>query len=218
MYSKSLSGFWSCNKNVIAYFTAIAVLVILLSNLLYLPGPGSLKTIAIYSHICVTGLSILCLISFPFLFIGLFISFFLLKEFRKTISLILIGSTLVLLNTTMINRLFMNYSREYTIRESSHLIHSIEVFRLSNERYPQAISDLVPDYQKEALAPGIIGISRISYSEIGDSFELEFRQFSGTGFNPEIVIYSPKGEQFSRGNLPQLYETSEENWKYFYFD
>ncbi len=201
----------------VIFILLAAIIIIGLINLLYLPGPDYLhfSSIIIYSIMqLVTGFLIFVLPA------GI-IWFLINKEKKKNLRypIILISfSIFLLINGFFLTKYFRDFSREYTIDESRDLISAIELYKLKNLEYPENLSDLTPIFIDSIPNPKIICVEEFTYSKKDSIYELVFTQHVVMILNFEVVIYNPMGTQEGYGELPTLYETSVENWKYFIFD
>ena len=109
-------------------------------------------------------------------------------------------------------------ARNYAIEEAQGLVAAIEGYKVEKGDYPVSLSGLIPDYIDDIPQSKIIGIREFRYSRVDSIYELEFGQNAISFFNREHVIYNPMGTQKGDGDMPELYETGFENWKYYIFD
>lgn len=197
------------------FLTILTILIVIgLNNLLYFPGSDSLYRISHYLYSAFNMLFIvLVFISLIWLILNL-----LLKWSKKLPALILVISILLLFISPYISDYFRNSARERTIDEASQLISAIDRFHAESGNYPDKLSFLIPDYINEIPSPSTIGIPRYHYAKKDSTFELKFYQNVIMSFNYEVVIYNPLGEHKGEGEMPQLYPTSKELWKYYIFD
>jgi len=109
-------------------------------------------------------------------------------------------------------------SRTIAIKNADKLIIAIENYKRNNNHYPEAISNLRPEYLKSIPKPWIMGISDYNYEKKENNFNLTFTQNVIIGFNFEVVVYDPTENHKAEGELTTLYETGNDRWKYYVYD
>lgn len=194
------------------------ILIIGLTNLLYLPGSDSLYSFSQLSYNIIGMISIIMIsIALPIGIVWALVYYVKKRNLEYPLILIIV-SIFSLINTVLLTKYFREFSREYTIEETEELISAIESYKISNTEYPENLKTLVPFYIDKIPNPKIIGIKQFTYSTKDSIYELEFVQNYILNFNFEVVIYNPMSAQKGYGEMPLLYETGIKNWKYFIYD
>lgn len=195
----------------------INILTIVLVSSPFLPGPSFLsKPTNIIFSLAQLG-SFFGLLLIP---VGLIWTFNQMKKKEKKITPILLWTVPLLMFIFSIwgSEMAREVSRKIAINNADKLITAIESYKNNNNRYPEDISNLEPDYLKRIPKPCIMGISGYNYEKTGNNFNLTFTQNVIIGFNFEVVVYDPTGNHKSEGELTTLYETGKDKWKYYIYD
>ena len=196
----------------------MAFVIILFTNLPFLPGPSSLFR---FAHLVYDGsslVSIVMIFFLPFGLVWIIVELIRKRRLKVTPLACVLVSVIAFFNVVVFADLLRDFSRKRTIVEALPLIESIEKYRSENGMYPDSLSELTPEYLTEITEPSIIGINRFEYTKKDDVFELQFYQNVILSFNVEIVVYNPKGEHKAYGETPTLYNAGISNWNYFIFD
>jgi hypothetical protein len=143
----------------------------------FLPGPSLSWSNLIYSGGQVLGL--LGVVVIP---VGLFWA---IKEIKAKKNdnqyqinrgaIILLTIPLTLFVTSMfISSVVRNFSRDFVMYRADRLIQSIDSFKQRKGRYPNALSDLTPEFIAEIPSPFVMGIDQYDYKNQGGSYSILF--------------------------------------------
>ncbi|MTI20724.1 hypothetical protein E1176_06800 [Fulvivirga sp. RKSG066] len=197
----------------------INVLVLFLTQLIFIPGPSVLFRPANWIFNAAQLASIAGILLTLILIVWLLVERFAFKKSKQRILnsfgfLILTLCISTFLSTTYISSFTSDLSRNLAIREANLLIHKIEDYKLANGTYPHEIEEL----NTEIPNPSPIGIKKFHYERTEQSYKLTFQQNVIMGFNFEVVTYDPNNQHTTRGEMPTLYDTPYQNWKYYIYD
>lgn len=193
---------------------AIAVIILLLGNLEYMPGPHELSPIARIMNDCISFVSVLGLFTLPVFLLMIILKIVFKESISNKFLVALVLSLLLFLNFGFVRNFFQEFARERVIEESHYLIQGIEAFHASNKVYPDSLRQLVPEQIIEIRRPSIIGIEELRYEKLENTYEIRFIVRYPVGFNYEVVTYNPK----SSSETSELYTTSSPNWQYYIVD
>lgn len=184
----------------------------------FLPGPNSLGIITntIYTIAQFTG--ILTIIATP---VGIIIT---IRERMKKqkISLYLLLSWIVpaIIFFVSIYGSYpaRNFSRKIAIDHADPIIKAIEAYYQVNKKYPEQLSELLPEFLPMIPHTGIMGIPTYAYEKRENSFAVIFYQNVILGFNKEIVSYDPRYQYSSDDQANQIYPAGKGKWQYYILD
>jgi len=186
----------------------------------FLPGPDFMEFVnGIYFFIQIGA--IFGLIFIPIGFFKIIYPFFKkkLKRPLRLLPILYITIPLTLITTSFwISDYARDFSRNFAIIQAEPIIKGLEKYKIENNEYPKTINQITPKYLSKIPSDKIIGINGFQYWKEGESFKIEFSQNVILGFNFEIVQYSPIGNYNVEGELIELYDTKQPNWKYFIYD
>jgi len=193
------------------------VLMLILANLPFLPGPDFMYGISKTSYHLIMLISFLTMLGIPFVLVWFLYGLFKRRKFYGVAAALTFFPSLGLLNTRYIADGARYLSRLQSISAAENLISAIEEYRQDVGWYPTSIEVMYPDYIEEIPEPPAMGSNEYYYRLNGPTYEVSFHQ-SVTPFNWTVVVYNPMGTQEGEGDMRQLYETGVKNWKYYIFD
>ncbi|SDX51071.1 hypothetical protein [Aequorivita viscosa] len=202
-------------KRQIFILIGLLVIIGLVTNLPFLPGPNNLFRIsqAIYD-----GSSMLALFGLVLIPIGLIWTIILYKKKEtknRFASIILWALPLTLfVSTSYLSMLTRNFSRSIAIERAQTLIQELEDFKSVYGFYPDSLTVA----GLETPSTGIIGIEDFYYTKNDSSYELTFYHNVILSFNYEIVTYDNTDRHTAKGEIKELHETGYDHWKYEIFD
>ncbi len=124
----------------------------------------------------------------------------------------------------------IEFSRNYTIRQSAAMITDIERCHDAHGHYPQSLASVWNDYR-----PAVIGVKEFRYEPHGGAHNLYFEHVSFRLGTREFVMYNKLGEHImishdcdilhwtpeelaARRGYYAVHDASIPHWKYFWFD
>lgn len=184
----------------------------------FLPGPGSLSQITNTIYTIAQFTSILLIIAAP---VGIIITVRTSIKKRK-ISKYLILSWIIPITTFCVSMYVAyparNFSRKIAIDNADPIIRAIEAYYQVNKKYPEQLSELLPEFLPVIPHTGIMGIPTYAYEKRETSFAVIFYQNVILGFNKEIVSYDPRYQYSSDDQANQIYPAGKGKWQYYILD
>lgn len=189
------------------------LVLLILINSLYLPGPNFLIAPAVlFYNIGVIG-AFAGFVAVPIGLVWIGLSYFKKRKLFKPIfftTLFLVP----LLSIISLTNLCRDFSRTIAMNNGNKLVEQIEDFKTKNGNYPDSLSQSIFDIPHS----GVIGIDHYNYKKTDNNFELSFNQYVFWILNFEIVTYNNRDEQKAEGRQRNLYPTNLNHWKYEIFD
>ncbi|NTS39331.1 hypothetical protein HRG84_00310 [Flavisolibacter sp. BT320] len=111
-----------------------------------------------------------------------------------------------------------DFSRNFAIARADKIITAVEQYKQDNNKYPNSLHDLIPNYLNTFPEPWVMGIPGYNYERKANNYRLGFSQNVLIGFNFEVVEYNPSNDQQVEGELKERYDTGRKHWKYYIYD
>ena len=143
------------------------------------------------------------------------------EAWRKYLTLSILIWSLPLTTFLMTFRgsnLARSYSRSVAIKNASSLITAVRAYQKSTDRYPDRLSQLVPEYLDHVPSPGIMGITGYLYNANDSSFFISFSQTVSIGMSTEINTYDSMNRPTGDGELSESKDSGYTGWSYYISD
>lgn len=202
-------------KKWVLRIVLISVVVFIITNLQYMPGPGSMFGVVTTARIVMGWVLLLGIVmSLPVAIT--FIAIEWLKRNKqpgyrmKWTGAILSGIVFPAVAGASVyvgaNKL-VSMSREVAINHAQPLIDAVEQYKQTNGTYPAS-------FDTKNYATGVMGIDQYTYDTVGKGYRITFKQYEALAITYNWTAYEPHTIPQQVG-VTGVYPTQYKNWYYY---